>query len=228
MYSQPTLFDAVWAKKGTFLFVFFCVFTLTYGILFAVDFLPQVPGSEIKNSATNQVATTTASQHDEEVTAVDATVAIMTDESEAEVPTAMRITKLNRDLVVLNPTSGTIAALDAALLKGVVRHPDSGLVGQEGNILLLGHSSYLPTVFNKNYQAFNGIQKLGFGDTIVLSASNREYTYRVEKVYEAKASAIAVPTEVTGHRLTLITCDSFGAKEDRFVVEATLVSEKAI
>jgi LPXTG-site transpeptidase (sortase) family protein len=130
---------------------------------------------------------------------------------------------------VLNPTSRSIAELDNALLKGVVRHPDSAdLNEQNGNMLILGHSSYLKNVFNKNYQAFNGIQNLKWGDTITLRSRDYEYIYRVDRVYEAKASTVTIPTKSAGQKLTLATCDTFGAKEDRFIVESTLVSKKAL
>ena len=138
------------------------------------------------------------------------------------------IPTLERNVPVLNPETNDVTALDNGLLKGLVRHPDSALLGEDGNVLILGHSSYLPNVMNKNFQALNGIQKLKWGDVIELESEGTRYTYRVEKVYQAKASTVTIPTEVTAKRLTLVTCNSFGAKEDRFIVEAKLLSEKTL
>jgi LPXTG-site transpeptidase (sortase) family protein len=146
----------------------------------------------------------------------------------AEEPVSLSIPSLDRVVTVLNPETRDIVELDRELLKGVVRHPDSALLGEEGNVVILGHSSYLPNVMNKNFQALNGVQKMKWGDIITLESDGTEYTYRVEKVYQAKASGVTIPTEVTGKRLTLVTCNSFGAKEDRFIVEAKLLSEKAL
>lgn len=134
----------------------------------------------------------------------------------------------NKSVPVLNPAASDIASLDAALLKGVVRHPDSADFSEPGNIFILGHSSYLPNVINKNFQAFNGIQKLTWGDTIRVQTADMEYSYRVEEVFEAPASEIFVPATPGEAKLTLATCNVLGAKEDRFVVEAKLVDSKPL
>lgn len=134
----------------------------------------------------------------------------------------------NKQVRVLNPSSSDIATLDNALLSGVVRHPDSADFSEPGNIFILGHSSYLPNVINKNYQAFNGIQKLTWGDTIRVRSADTEYFYRVEEVFEAPASEIFVPATPGKAKLTLATCDVLGAKEDRFIVEAVLYDSKPL
>lgn len=215
----PTIFDRVWAEKIPFLVVFFLVFTLSYGVLYAVDFLPEAPATEpISNATTTPVqATTTPAVKPEPKPA-----------SKTALPVALAIPSLDRTVTVLNPESRDITVLDAALLKGVVRHPDSAKLGEEGNVLILGHSSYLPNVTNKNFQALNGIQKMKWGETITVNSEDTVYTYRVEKVYQAKASGITIPTDIKGKRLTLVTCNSFGSTEDRFIVEAALISEKAL
>ncbi len=217
MRDQSSFFDALWVKKVPFLVVFFVIFTLTYGVLFAVDFLPEPKTS---TPAKVVVASTpaTSTKEVEEVTPV----------AMAEEPARLTIPSLDRVVPVLNPETRDVVELDRELLKGVVRHPDSALLGEEGNVVILGHSSYLPNVMNKNFQALNGVQKMKWGDIITLESDGTEYTYRVEKVYQAKASGVTIPTEVTGKRLTLVTCNSFGAKEDRFIVEAKLLSEKAL
>jgi LPXTG-site transpeptidase (sortase) family protein len=128
-----------------------------------------------------------------------------------------------RTVRVLNPESRSVEALDTALLSGVVRHPDSADFARTGTIFLFGHSSYLPNVLNKNFQAFNGIQKLTWGDTIRLRSSDTEYVYRVDRVYELSADSGEIPIQEGSAKLTLVTCDSFGAKSDRFVLEATRI-----
>ncbi len=217
MHDQPSFFDALCVNKVPFLVVFFVIFTLTYGVLFAVDFLPEPKTSTpAKVVATSTPATTT------KVVEEVAPVAM------AEEPVLLTIPSLDRVVTVLNPETRDIVELDQELLKGVVRHPDSALLGEDGNVVILGHSSYLPNVMNKNFQALNGVQKMKWGDIIELESDGTRYTYRVEKVYQAKASGVTIPTDVSGKRLTLVTCNSFGAKEDRFIVEAKLLSEKAL
>jgi LPXTG-site transpeptidase (sortase) family protein len=217
---QPTtsLFDAISVRKVPFLVTFFIIFTLTYGLLYAVDFLPEpVTGEE-----------TEVVVEEAEVTPTPAAEVPVVTAATTELPIKLTIPAFDRVVTVLNPETRDIVALDAELLKGVVRHPDSARLGEEGNVVILGHSSYLPNVMNRNFQALNGVQKMKWGDIIELESESTIYTYRVEKVYQAKASGVTIPTDVKGKRLTLVTCNSFGAKEDRFIVEAKLLSEKAL
>ncbi len=212
------IIDQIMANKIAFIVAFFSVFTFSYGILYALDFYPE----PIKTSATTTVthipavATTTPKQ--------EAVSNIGSD----TLPQTLLIPALSRTVSVLNPASNSVAALDAALLKGVIRHPDSATFADEGTMFILGHSSYLPTVHNRNFQALNGIQNLKWGDTITLESKNLAYTYKVEKTYKAKASGYTVPIAGKGKTLTLVTCNSFGSAEDRYVVEATLISTKAL
>lgn len=219
----PRLMNEILPRLSAFLGVFFVVMMIGYGFLYTIDFVPEKP-EEAKNEveAENTVPEVVEV---EETEPEPARLAEFRDPT----PTSLTIGPLNRTVSVLNPTSRAISDLDAALLKGVVRHPDSADLNDEnGNMLILGHSSYLNTVFNKNYQAFNGIQNLTWGDTITLRSGDTEYTYRVDRVYQAKASAVTIPTKSNGQKLTLATCNTFGAKEDRFIVEASLVSKKAL
>lgn len=195
-------------EKVTFFFVSIGVITLTYGFLYFADFLPETPAQQTTETETRTASTTKT---------------ITIPENTAALPERLIIDKLQKDIAILNPEKATVAALDAALLKGSARHPESADFQHTGTIFLLGHSSYLPTVINKNFQAFNGIQKLEWGDSIRLRSKDREYVYSVDRVYEAKASAAEVPIQHDIAKLILATCNSFGSKDDRFIVEATLV-----
>lgn len=221
------LIEEILPKAGAFLTVFFIVMCVGYGILYFFDIVPEPPATE--NVEANGEYNEAINGSDVKNTEKEITPVVESEKFSDALPDYITIDKLNRTIAVLNPNSRAVADLDAALLKGVVRHPDSAdLFDKNGNVLILGHSSYLKNVFNKNFQAFNGIQNLTWGDTIRLTTSDAEYTYRIDRVYQAKASEVAVPTRSTGQKLTLATCDTYGAKEDRFIVEATLVSKKAL
>ena len=221
MKKLQSLIDDVMPNKLHFLTAFFCIFTLSYGILYALDFYPEPKTSDIVDEAK---ATTTVA----EVQPTPTTTPVVTIDAADTLPLSLTIDALDRTVKVLNPASNSVEALDAALLNGVIRHPDSATFGEEGNMFILGHSSYLPTVHNRNFQALNGIQNLKWGDTITLESKNVEYTYKVEKTYKAKASGFTVPVAGKGKTLTLVTCNSFGSTEDRYVVEAKLISTKKL
>ena len=110
-----------------------------------------------------------------------------------------------------------------------MRYPTSARLGETGNVVIFGHSSYLPVVGNQAYKAFNGIQKLVAGDTITVYSSGTAYTYQVRDVAkESAASDAGIDLAVTGRVLTLATCDSFGAKSDRFIVTADFVESHSV
>ena len=207
---KKDLFERIWERKFIFFAVFLTVFTISYGILFAIDFIPEAPENE-ENSVALEAENTQISEEILDEIVVD------------PLPVRIIIDALDRDVEVLNPESREIADLDAALLDGAVRHPDSADFSETGNMFLFGHSSYLPTVHNRNFQAFNGIQDLVWGDVIRVQSGDMEYVYRVQKVYKTSASVGTILLDNTESKLTLSTCNSFGSKDDRFIVEADLV-----
>lgn len=143
-----------------------------------------------------------------------------------ELPESIEIPAIHLSTMVENPVSTDIPTLDAALLKGAVRYPTSAKLGEVGNVVLFGHSSYLPVVGNKAYKAFNDIQKLKAGDTVIVSSAGTAYTYMVRTVAKESTLDATIPLLVSGRVLTLSTCDSFGAKTDRYVVTADFVDSR--
>ena len=136
-----------------------------------------------------------------------------------ETPVHLEIPLSNTDVAIQNPNTTDPVLLDEYLKKGIVRYPGSGLLGK-GNVLLFGHSSHLKVVNNPNYKALNGIENLSVGDEIYVKSEEGEtFVYKVKSVRMAPASEIKVDFS-TENMLTISTCNNFGAKEDRHVVEA--------
>jgi len=214
-------FDEIWERKNAFFGVFFVILCISYGFLVWIDFIPEDPegaddGAPQQN-APLVVPAPMATTSSGEVVPLAPVV--------AATPAHIRIPKIATDVAVLNPESADMADLDKALLKGVVRHPDSADFGDPGTMVLFGHSSYLPQVLNQNFKAFNGIQKLETGDAIEVASDDATYVYHVTKVYKVAASEASVPLEQGTAKLILITCNSFGSKDDRYVVEAEFVKK---
>jgi LPXTG-site transpeptidase (sortase) family protein len=218
VHSWSQLVDAILLRKIAFLAAFFVAFLGTYAVLAWFDFLPELveKTEQVENVETNSInIENPATSSDEVIAPVVEGVGVL--------PLKMTIEALDRTVTVLNPTSRIVSDLDAVLLEGTVRHPDSATLDQLGTVFILGHSSYLPVVRNKNFQAFNGIQDLKWGDVIKITASEGEYTYKVDKVYRAKAEDVVVPIAGSTRRLVLATCNSFGTIADRYIVEADFV-----
>jgi LPXTG-site transpeptidase (sortase) family protein len=144
-----------------------------------------------------------------------------------EAPVRITIPAIKLSATVANPVATDIPSLDHLLLAGAVRYPGSARLNEEGNMVLFGHSSYLPVVNNPAMRTYNTIQKLRPGDRITVVSASASYTYVVRSVEKAAASEAVVPLHVAGHVLTLVTCNSFASKDDRFVVTADLLAAGA-
>jgi LPXTG-site transpeptidase (sortase) family protein len=200
-----------YARKWSFLGLFAFAFLGSVGILGTLDLLPQLPSALVANSGS------TASARESKPVAV------------AELPTKIEISGINLAAIVANPMTTDIEILDKELLRGAVRYPSSAKLGEMGNVVLFGHSSYLPVVGNQAYKTFNGIQKLVAEDVITIYSSGTAYTYRVRSVTKESADTnTAIPLTVAGKMLTLVTCNSFATKTDRFVVTADFVESHSL
>lgn len=201
-----------------FFAVFFGVVFATYLFLYLIDFYPEPKTTEEEHDTEVVLEDedgTLSIEHTEDVVDEQAYVAA------GELPRSLTIEPLGKTVTVLNSASADMATLERDLQNGVIRHPDSVELGQKGNVVILGHSSYLPNVINKNYQAFNGVQNLKWGDLITVESDDAQYVYRVDRVYKATTDEV-VPVEGTEQTLTLVTCNVLAGKDDRYIVEATL------
>ncbi len=217
-----TIFERVWAEKVPFFLTFFLVTLITYTCLVIIDFIPEPVGDE---STEPENSTVVVEKSEPETIAVPEA---REPTPRSANPTRIIIDEIGTDIEVFNPDTIDVAQLDEVLLDGVARHPLSADFQDKGNMLIFGHSSYLPNVLNSNFQAFNGVQKLTWGDKIRVESNDMVYEYRVDRVYEAKASDTVIDNARGEATLTLVTCNSFATTDDRFIVEATLVGEKPL
>ena len=144
----------------------------------------------------------------------------------AVLPERIVISAIDLDLPVQNIESKDIYVLYENLKDGPIRYVDSARLGEEGNVLIFGHSSRLPVVKNQMYKAFNRVSELKRGDSITISGGGRKYIYSVVSVdrkdIEDPSSVISLAKE--GKRLTLVTCDTLTGETARFVLEADFVA----
>ena len=139
-------------------------------------------------------------------------------------PERIVIHSIGVDLPVLNPEETTVSALDNSLLSGVVRYPLSVKLNEDGNVFIFGHSSHVAIVHNRMFKAFNGIGDLREGDSIKVVGGDMAYIYRVTSVRIADADEELINLSAKSERkLTLSTCDSFGGKSSRFIVESEFI-----
>jgi LPXTG-site transpeptidase (sortase) family protein len=146
---------------------------------------------------------------------------------DAEIPLTIKIPSINVDVEVYNPQSTSTSVLDSFLAKGAVHYPGSGNLGY-GNIFIFGHNTRLAVVNNQGFKAFNGLRDLKEGDLINVYSDKSVFSYKVSSVKLEGAGKALVVFNTQVHKLTLSTCDTFGAKSDRYVVEAEYIGKKAL
>jgi LPXTG-site transpeptidase (sortase) family protein len=135
------------------------------------------------------------------------------------IPQKIEIPKIGVSSTIQFPSSITVASLDAALSKGAVYYPGSGTL-QAGNMFLFGHSTNWKVVNNQSYRTFNDLEKLIPGDEVILTSGGQQYVYTVLTVRHAPDNDVRVNFNTGGRTLTISTCDTFGQKQDRWVVDA--------
>lgn len=136
------------------------------------------------------------------------------------------IPKINVEIpVVYDVNTISDDAIQVGLQRGAVHYADTAVPGQNGNIVIVGHSS--GNIFNQgNYKfAFSLLRAMDSGDTFFLQKDGQRYTYQI---YEKK---VVKPTDVSVLALTnkpatatLITCDPPGTSASRLVLVAEQIS----
>src|SRR3989344_7210995 len=204
-----------YGRKWSFLVTFSLVFVGSVSMLARLDLLPDYPPVSADQAPSPVVTLATSAPRQADVSSAPVT--------KPESPGKIEIPRLRLSATIANPTATDVTTLDAWLLKGAVRYPTSARLGEDGNVVLFGHSSYLPVVKNSAYKTFDDIQKLKVGDLVTVSSAGTAYTYRVRGVAKENAHDAIIPLSVGGRVLTLATCNSFATKDDRFIVTADFV-----
>jgi LPXTG-site transpeptidase (sortase) family protein len=220
------VFDFIIVKRYVFAMIFFSVSFTTFTFLYATGLIP----AEFK-----------VAQTDASVQAADpADAALLKDapaslgrvnanapaDARGEMPTRIVIDKIGVNSIITNPVSTDENVLDGDLAKGAVRYPTSGKLGL-GNLFLFGHSTNHPIVNNQAYKTFNNLDKLNPGDQIVVESATHIYVYKVFSVRLTSADEALIQLQSDRNMLTISTCNTFGQKQERFVVEADFVKVEA-
>lgn len=215
--------DIVWTYKFHLAFYILGISTLTYIGLYLVGGVPQELRAVDTSINTPQVVQTTPSKTQTNI----ATGTTKINQNQGELPLRIIIEKIGVNTPVLNPTQTSNDVLNTNLLKGAVRYPGSGTLAN-GNMFIFGHSTGIRLVNNQAFKAFNNLKNLNPNDEIKVQSGSREYTYKVTHVSLADSEDVWVDLSSTKNMLTISTCNTFGEKQERFVVQALYVSSKAI
>jgi LPXTG-site transpeptidase (sortase) family protein len=126
--------------------------------------------------------------------------------------------------VILSESTNT-SILAKYLDKGVVYYPGSVLPGQNGQIVVLGHSAPPNWPKTKNDWVFSDLNNLNYDDKIFLYFDHKEYVYyvREKKIIDKGQEIIPISLTNNGNILVLVSCWPPGKDYQRIAIYAELV-----
>jgi LPXTG-site transpeptidase (sortase) family protein len=222
-----SVLDLVWKFKFLLLFYVLCISTVTFAVLYALGGIPEELRVLDTTATTTPQPIIETRPSTQVVPQPTKTTKPAVDNSKGELPRRVIIEKIGVNAVVNTPPTSDNTTLNNYLLKGVVRYPGSGTLGY-GNTFLFGHSSSLKVINNPAYKIFTRVRELNINDRIRVQSAGKEYVYKVTSIEVIDSDEAFVDLSGTRNMITLVTCNVFGQKEERFVVEAAFVSSRAI
>jgi sortase A len=136
------------------------------------------------------------------------------------------IPKINVEIPVVYGMGSIVESdVQKALENGVLHYADTAQPGQNGNVVIIGHSAV--NIFgNGRYKfAFTLLNRLDNGDTIYLIKDGKRYTYQIYKKTVVKPTDVQVLGSADkSATVSLITCDPPGLNTNRLVVVAEQIS----
>lgn len=111
------------------------------------------------------------------------------------------------------------------LKKSLIQFVPTSLPGENGNVVILGHST-LPQLYNtKDYKTiFTYLSSLKEGDQVEVKLGDQTFVYKVYEIFVVKPDQVSVLNQkFDDSYLTLITCVPPGTYWNRLIVKAKLV-----
>lgn len=109
------------------------------------------------------------------------------------------------------------------LEKGVLRYPGTSRPGEEGNAFIFGHSSNYPWMKWDYNDVFALLDKLVFGDEIIVYYNQQKFVYVIREKKVVKPGNVSVMKREDGKKeLSLMTCWPVGTTLNRLLVFAEL------
>jgi len=134
----------------------------------------------------------------------------------------LMIRKIGVNVPIVKNVSGQNAKEYFSKLKGGVAHQEgSPLPDKNGNMVIFGHSSFVPGVLLTQYSdVFLLLDKLQKDDEIEIWYSGQKYLYSVSEVKQVSKGSVEITKNTKDKRLTIFTCWPPGTDFKRLVVIA--------
>lgn len=113
--------------------------------------------------------------------------------------------------------------IQTSLQNGLSHLKGSSRPGENGTIILTGHSSNFAWAKGDYKTVFAPLLKSNLEDEIVINYQGKDFTYKVSQVYEVEPTRIDLLSSRDDVSLRLITCTPLGSTRKRLIVEAVQV-----
>lgn len=135
------------------------------------------------------------------------------------------VIRVPTDMLLRKDWAALEKQIQEALRYGVVHFPGTAYPGDDGNVVITGHSSYFPWDPGRFKDVFALLHQVDVGDKVVVYHEQEKFEYVVYEKKVVKPSQVEVLTQSGENRLTLITCTPVGTDLNRLVVFARPVSK---
>jgi len=130
------------------------------------------------------------------------------------------VIQIPTDKLIQRDWTGLENQIQEALRHGVVHFPGTANPGDEGNVVITGHSSYFPWDPGRFKDVFALLHQVEVGDKVVVYSNQQKYEYEVYEKKVISPSQVEVLTQGGENRLTLLTCTPVGTDINRLVLLA--------
>ncbi len=135
--------------------------------------------------------------------------------------TTLIIPSLNVSAPIVFSKSKIEQDLQKDLEKGVALYPGSVNPGEDGTMVIVGHSSSYPWYKGNYGSIFSLLEKLKAGDKITIIYNNKNYEYIVKDQIKATSQSIQF-LQMQNSDLVLMSCWPVGTNSIRIAVSADL------
>lgn len=115
--------------------------------------------------------------------------------------------------------------IQKSLKNGVIHYPGTALPGDNGNVVITGHSSYYAWDAGRFKDVFALLHDVQIKDRIVVYFNQKKYVYEVTKIKVVAPKDVDILSPTSNEQLTLITCTPIGTNLKRLIVIAKLVEK---
>lgn len=149
-------------------------------------------------------------------------------------PPDMRIVipRINKNVPVVGVRNENLIArrweqlesdIQGALRSGVVHYPGTALPGENGNVVLTGHSSYYTWDPGRFKDVFALLHGVNIGDKVVVFFNQKKYIYQIVEKKVVLPEQVDVLGPTNSEQITLITCTPIGTNIKRLILIGSLI-----